>query len=213
LDKSVLEKETDKASILSVSLPCLSLFLIRSCLFSLQCAYRGLRNWDDETRRLIRQAVVAKNREEQKGFFNQAIQKELALRPKSRYHLRDFPEEANRFGKLGGIASGKIWTEAKITAAKANGKNLAASEHPRLNGIRSRQSSLTGEKLAHRIHWVHSTGIKVVTDPQKAVADLVPLLNQGVPNSVKFSSGLSAVLRGIEPRRYGWSIEKYESVE
>jgi hypothetical protein len=46
-----------------------------------------------------------------------------------------------------------------------------------------------------------------------AISDLVLLLNQAVPGSVKHSSGLSAILREVEPRRYGWSIEKYETVE
>lgn len=39
---------------------------------------------------------------------------------------------------------------------------------------------------------------------------LLKVLNLAVPNSVKHSSGISAILRGKEPRRYGWSIEKYE---
>lgn len=82
------------------------------------CAYKGLISNDDEVRKLISNAIVAKNRKNQQGFFNNLVQKELANRPKSSYYLKDNPDKAKEYAYLGGVASGKIWTEKKIEKFK-----------------------------------------------------------------------------------------------
>lgn len=76
----------------------------------------------------------------------------------------------------------------------------------RTGGIKSRQSANTKEMLNSVLVWKHNTGSIVQTSGLTSVSDLVVLLNSYVPDSVKFSSGLSNILRGIEPRRYGWEI-------
>jgi hypothetical protein len=80
-------------------------------------------------------------------------------------------------------------------------------EHGREGGIRSRQSPITREMLQTPLLWEHTTGAIVQTCSLETVSDLRYILNQYVPESVPHSSGVSAILRGIEPRRYGWWIK------
>lgn len=81
----------------------------------------------------------------------------------------------------------------------------------RLGGIKS-QSPETKRIISFTINWIHESGVKVKTPPQKAVKDYVLLLNNVVPNSVPFPSGLSELIRKISVKRYGWSIEKVEEI-
>ena len=40
----------------------------------------------------------------------------------------------------------------------------------------------------------------------KTVQEILEILNQHVPGSVTFSSGLSSILRKVEKKRYGWIL-------
>ena len=172
------------------------------------CAYRGLIAGNDEVRQLVQQAIVEKNRQNQTGFFNPKVQLELSKRPKSSYYFQTDPEKAKQISQLGGIASGKIWTETKIKTAVQNGKNVGIN-YGRKGGLKMLLPE-TKEKIGHIIHWIHKTGVTVKTLPQEGISEYVTLLNLSVPDSVKHSSGISAIIRGVEPCRYGWKIAYYE---
>ncbi len=132
------------------------------------------------------------------------VQAELARRPKSNYFFRSNPEEAKRIAKMGGIASGKIWTEKKRQSSVEKGKKLG-KESGRKGGLKS-ASPESKDKMKRTIYWKHKNGVFIETPPQEGVIDYVKLLNSAVPNSVKNPSGISAILRNVEPRRYGWEI-------
>lgn len=54
--------------------------------------------------------------------------------------------------------------------------------------------------------WKHDTGTRVKTLNLESLSQLKKILCEHVPNSVKHTSGLSAIVRGIEPHRYGWQL-------
>jgi hypothetical protein len=179
------------------------LFLLYGIVWD-YCAYRGLIGGNSEVRQEIQKAIVAKNRKNKVGFFDREIQLELARRPKSNYFFRSNPEEAKRIGQMGGITSGKVWTEKKRQSSVEKGKKLG-KESGRKGGLKS-ISPLLKKMINCTIYWKHTSGVCIKTPPQQAVIDYVKILNSVVPYSVKNSSGISAILRNVEPRRYGWEI-------
>lgn len=97
-------------------------------------------------------------------------------------------------------------TKKKAFNLKTLGKNVGTA-FGRKNGIRSKQSIKTRSMLEKSLIWKHKTGVCVETCCLETVSDLKIILNTHVPNSVFHSSGLSAILRGKEPVRYGWKIQ------
>ena len=70
----------------------------------------------------------------------------------------------------------------------------------------TRQHPLTKQALKHHIVWIHDSGLIYETPPVETLKQIQNLLNQTLPNSVKFTSGLSSLVRGIERKIYGWKI-------
>jgi general stress protein YciG len=167
-------------------------------------AYYGLVHKTEEKERLIQEKIVSINRERGNGMFNQKWQEEMANRPKSKYYLRENPDFAREIAQKGGIASGKIMTDAKKEALRRNGERVGKL-FGRKDGLKH-QHPLTREKLSKTIEWEHESGVFAISPPMESVSELVNFLNIHVPNSVKNSSGLSEILREVEPRRYGWKI-------
>lgn len=181
--------------------------------------------------KLRQELIVQTNRKRGNVMFNPAWQKEQADKVKSSYYLQDNPEKAKEWAMQGGLTSGKrskervkfrkdylanpqnySLTEEEISKLNQEssklvekGRNLG-KKYGRQGGIKSKQSPLTKQMLNSVLIWKHSTGIIVQTSGLTSVSDLVVLLNSYVPDSVKYSSGLSNVLRGVEKRRYGWEI-------
>lgn len=155
---------------------------------------------------LRQQHIVNTNRERKNTFFNSDWQTIQAKKPKSSYYLKQNPDKAKIFGKLGGEKGGKIMTSKKIANLTRLGKKVG-TQFGRKNGIKSKQSAKTGAMLKKSLIWKHKTDIYVHTAFLETVSDLKSILNSFLPNSVPHSSGLSAILREVESQRYGWKIQ------
>lgn len=167
-------------------------------------AYYGLVYKTDQKERLMYEKIVSINKERGNCMFNPEWQREMANRPKSNYYFQQNPDFAREMAYKGGIASGKIMTEEKKEALRKNGKKVGTL-FGREGGLKN-QNFLTREKLSKTIEWQHKSGVFVISPPTESVKELGDYLNTFVPNSVKHSSGLSAILREVEPQRYGWKI-------
>jgi general stress protein YciG len=170
------------------------------------CAYYGLVKKTNEKVKLIQEQIVQTNRERGNGPFSQKWQKEMANRPRTYFYFREHPEFAKEMAKKGGAKGGKTMTPKKNEVLQQLGKNVG-THYGRIGGIRS-QNEKTKEMLTHYIEWEHQSNVFVISPPMESVKEIANFLNMCVPGSVKFPSGISALLRNVEPRRYGWSMKK-----
>lgn len=168
------------------------------------CAYYGLVKKTDESQKLIQQQIVETNRQRGNTFFSQEWQQEMASRSKSSYYLRENPDFAREIARKGGLIGGQIMTPAKLAAMKQNGYNVGTN-YGRMGGLK-KQDSVTKTRLALFLEWEHDSGIMAISPPMESVRELKEYLNLFVPNSARHSSGISAILRGVEPKRYGWRV-------
>lgn len=168
------------------------------------CAYYGLVNKTDECQKLIQQQIIETNRQRGNTMFNNDWQREMALRPKSSYHLQQNPSFAQEIGKKGGLIGGKKMTPLKMATLKQNGHNVGTN-YGRQGGLKH-QNPLTKRRLALFLEWEHVSGIMTISPPMESVAELKEYLNLFVADSVTHTSGISALLRGVEPKRYGWRL-------
>lgn len=143
-------------------------------------AYYGLAYKTEQREKLTREKIVSINKERGNGPFNIEWQKEMANRPKSKYHLQENPEFAREIGALGG---------------KAKKKTKKYQRHP-----------LTCEKLSQILEWEHKSGVTVISPPMKTVVELKNYLNNYVPDSVKYAFKLSEIFRNLRKRCNGWRI-------
>jgi hypothetical protein len=72
----------------------------------------------------------------------------------------------------------------------------------------SRQHPQTKARIQQPMKWVHESGVEVFIENAKTVQEIFEILNSHVPGSVKYTSGLSSILRKVEKRRYGWILEE-----
>lgn len=118
----------------------------------------------------------------------------LAQQEQRRKHLKRNPQNLNP-SKAGSVGS---------PAQKAHSSKLGKT-YGRQAGI-SRQNPITKERIARPMRWVHVIGVEVFIEKAKTLEEIKNILNQHVPESVKFTSGLSDIIRKIEKRRYGWIL-------
>jgi hypothetical protein len=168
------------------------------------CAYLGLVQKTDEMQKAIQEKIIQTNRERGNAMFNPEWQKIMANRPKSSYHLQQNPAFAANIGQKGGKVGGKVMTPTKQAALQINGKNVG-TKYGRQGGLKH-QSPITTQKLSTFLEWGHDSGVTTISPPFESVRELKEYLACFVPNSIRHDSGLSAILRGVEPRRDGWSI-------
>jgi hypothetical protein len=109
-------------------------------------------------------------------------------------HLQLHPENLNP-SKAGSVGS---------PAQKAHSAKIGKT-YGRKAGI-SRQNPTTAKRICQPTQWEHQSGVVVFIEKAETVREIMDILNSHVPGSVKFTSGLSSVLRGIEKRRYGWIL-------
>lgn len=169
-------------------------------------AYYGLVQRTDEMQQTIQRSIIETNRKRGNCMFNPEWQKIMANRVKSAYYLRDNPRFAADIGREGGLVGGKVMTPNKQEVLKANGSNVGRN-YGRQGGLKH-QNSMTKERLGKFLEWEHTSGIRTISPPFESVRELQEYLNCFVPNSIKFSTGLSEILRNKEPKRYGWRILK-----
>ena len=123
--------------------------------------------------------------------------------------------------QLGGSTAGKLNTPAQQNQRKKHLKSYnpskGASSLQRLHSQylgktygkkagMSRQDPVTRNRIQEPMHWVHTNGTKVFIPKAETLQEIMEILNQNIPNSVKFTSGLSNIIRGVEKRRYGWTL-------
>jgi len=78
----------------------------------------------------------------------------------------------------------------------------------------SRQNPITKQRIAQPMRWVHKSGVEVFIEKAETLQQIMTVLNNYVPDSVKFTSGLSNIVRKIEKRRYGWILgDNLSSIE
>lgn len=70
----------------------------------------------------------------------------------------------------------------------------------------SRQNPITKERIQKPMFWRHVSGVKVFIEKAETLQQILEILNAHVPGSVKFTSGLSEILRKVTKRRYGWIL-------
>lgn len=104
------------------------------------------------------------------------------------------------FENLDSAAGGSVGSPAQKAHSSKLGKTYG-----RKAGM-SRQNSVTAERIRKPTQWVHVSGAKVFIEKVETVQEIMDILNSHVPGSVKYTSGLSSLLRGIDKRRYGWVL-------
>jgi hypothetical protein len=109
-------------------------------------------------------------------------------------HLKPHPENLNP-SKAGSVGS---------PAQKAHSSKIGKI-YGRKAGM-SRQNSITAERIRRPIKWVHESGQVVFIEKAETIQEIMEILNSHVLGSVKFSSGLSSLLRRVEKKRYGWML-------
>jgi hypothetical protein len=67
----------------------------------------------------------------------------------------------------------------------------------------SRQNPQTKARIQRPMQWIHESGVEVFLEKAKTVQEILEILNQHVPGSVTFSSGLSSILRKVEKNGMG----------
>ena len=148
--------------------------------------------------------IVAKNKALKQNMFDPVWQKVQADKIKSRYFLRDNPNKAKEFASLGGKKGGKIMTVKKIENLKVLGHNVGTN-YGKFGGLK-KQSPITKQKIQGTLLWQHDNGVRIETCNCESLSQIQKILCDLVPDSVKHTSGLSAIVRGIEKRRYGWQL-------
>jgi hypothetical protein len=137
-------------------------------------------------------------------------------------------EKARLARQLGGKIAGKLNTPAQQAQRHKNLKlhpeNLNPSKagsvgspaqkahsakigkmYGRQAGI-SRQDPVTKDQIQKPTRWVHKSGVEVFISKAETVLEIMEILNSHVSGNVKFTSGLSSLLRKVEKRRYGWIL-------
>lgn len=109
-------------------------------------------------------------------------------------HLKPHSENLNP-SKAGSVGS---------AAQKAHSSKIGKI-YGRKAGI-SRQNSITAERIRKPTKWVHENGQTVFIEKAETLQEIMEILNSYVLGSVKFSSGLSSLLRRVEKKRYGWML-------
>ena len=168
------------------------------------CAYCGLVGKKDEMQKSIQKKIVQTNRERGNVMFNKDWQKEMANRPKSSYYFQENPKFAKQMASKGGKIGGKIMTNKKKEVLKENGFNVGTN-YGRIGGLKH-QHPETKRRLGLHLEWLHDSGIFIVSHPCESVKELTNYLNCAVPNSIRSSSGLSEILRGVSTKRFGWKL-------
>lgn len=170
------------------------------------CAYYGLVKKEAEKQRVIQQQIIKTNRQRGNVMFNNQWQKIMASRPKSSYHFQQNPGFASQVGRKGGKIGGKTMTPTKAAVLQQNGFNVGTN-HGRKGGLKH-QNPLTKRRLSMHLEWKHESGVQTISPPFESVRELQEYLNCFVSDSVKHTSGLSEILRNVQPTRYGWRISK-----
>lgn len=118
----------------------------------------------------------------------------LAQQEQRRKHLQLHPENLNP------SKGGSVGSPAQKTHSAKLGKTYGKKA-----GM-SRQNSVTKNCIQKPTHWIHVSGMEVSIPKADTIQEIQEILNRHVPGSVKHSSGLSALLRKVEKRRYGWIL-------
>ena len=174
-----------------------------------QSAYYFLRNNTVEGNKACNKAIADKHRQNKTGFFNLEFQKEMALRPKSLYFLRENPDLAKKYSVL---AKGISKNTSEKTSQNYKERGEFVGKNFGSKGGLKHQDPKTRSRLAGHLRWKHvnvETGDIKYADMEnmKSLVQVKEKLNQVVSGAVKFTSGLSEVIREIEKQRYGWSLE------
>jgi general stress protein YciG len=170
------------------------------------CAYYGFVRKNEEKQKLIQQQIINTNRQRQNVMFNNKWQTIMSKRPKKNFYFQQNRQFASIVGKKGGQASGQVMTPAKMAAQRQNGTRVGTL-YGRQGGLKH-QNLLTKQRLSRYLEWQHDSNVFVISPPFESVRELQEYLNCFVADSVKFTSGLSEILRNKEPKRYGWRITK-----
>lgn len=174
-------------------------------------AYKGLVNKTDDLHALIQQKRVNSLKEKAILFYSIKWQSSQGSKPKARYF--DNPEIAKKYAFSGGVASGKIWTDAKLESSRKKGKILGKS-FGKIGGLKHQNKNTKNLLLTKAIIWNHShTKIKVKTYGYETVNSLADALDKIAPGYIKNKQAISAVLRNVEPKRYGWAIDEILELE
>lgn len=123
-----------------------------------------------------------------------------AQKKQRRKFLKLHPENLNP-SKAGSVQS---------PAQKAQSAKLGKT-YGRQAGI-SRQNAVTKHRIQQPMTWVHQSGVEVFIEKAETLHEIMNILNNYVPRSVKFTSGLSNIVRKIEKRRYGWILLDNENI-
>lgn len=70
------------------------------------------------------------------------------------------------------------------------------------------QNPVTKERLSQKLVWFHQSGVKVERNNVKTLREVQSLLHEKVKGSVKYTSGLSEIIRRVQKQRYGLSLEE-----
>ena len=167
-------------------------------------AYKGLIGKTDDMARIINEKRINTIKEKGILFYSVEFQRTQSLKPKKQYYLRENPNLAIKYAYLGGLASGKIWTQAKLESSRKKGKVLG-TQFGKIGGIKH-QNSKTKDLLSKTIIWKHDTGKIVKTHGFDTVNSIAKALEKAVPGYIKSPQAISAVMRNKEPKRYGWII-------
>lgn len=124
-----------------------------------------------------------------------------AQQQQRRKNLKRNPQNLNP-SKAGSVGS---------LAQKAHSSKLGKT-YGRKAGM-SRQNPITKERIAKPMRWIHRTGVEVSIKKAETLEEIKNILNQYVPESIKFTSGLSDIIRKIEKRRYGWILLDNDDIE
>lgn len=141
--------------------------------------------------------------------------------------------KANLGRQLGGKIAGNLNTPAQqnqrrqflklhpenLNASKAGSvRNAAQKEHSQKLGKkygsqagRTRQNPITKQRISNPMLWIHETGVEVFIQKAETLQEIMTILNTHVPDSVKYTSGLSHIVRKVEKKRYGWMLIDDES--
>lgn len=142
-------------------------------------------------------------------------------------------DKASLLRQLGGKIAGTLNTPARqnqrrqflklhpenLNPSKAGSVGSAAQkEHSRRLGKTygsqagiSRQNPITKQRISRPMLWFHESGVKVFIQKAETLQQIMTILNTYVPDSVKFTSGLSHIVRKVEKKRYGWVLIDDES--
>lgn len=172
--------------------------------FKDQAAYLFLQSLDKKGRIALGQAIAQTHKKNKTLFFDPLFQKELANRPKKSFFLRNNPKLAQKYASMSkGIQ--KTMTEAARKNYLERGQYVGKIWGSK--GGLAHQNPVTRERLKGCLIWTHESGVSLKTKEIQSLRLVKDLLNQHVPDSVKHTSGLSELIRGIQKKRYNWSVQ------